>query len=106
MGSVAGTKYNARHFSASNDYQIQEQNWFEVVVDGYSDLTFLTHSANLPEISNEALEIPHGNSSAFQAGKRTYSQNQFTILDAIRKDAEAQLLSWQALFLQWPSLPI
>lgn len=97
MASVPGIKYNAKHFSASNDYQIQEQNWFEVTVDGYPDLTFLTHSANLPEISNEAVEIPHGNSSAWQAGKRSYSQNQFTILDAIRKDIEAQLLEWQAL---------
>lgn len=88
--------YNARHISTSSDYQIQETQWFEIVVEGIEDLTFLVQSCSLPDSSNSAVAVPYGNSTAYVAGKREYNTNTFTFMDAIKADIEGQLLQWQS----------
>ena len=93
---ASGRKFNARHLGSTKNYQVQEQMWFEVTIEGMDeDLVFLTQSCSLPEASNTGIEIPHGNSSAYVAGKREYSTNQFTFLDAMVFDTEAKIKAWQ-----------
>lgn len=89
-------KYNASHLSSTKNYQPQETQWFEISIGGTtSDLTFLVRSCSLPEASNNAIDVPYGNSTAKVAGKREYGESTFVFTDAIVADIEKQLLSWQ-----------
>lgn len=93
---MSGRKFNARHLGSSKNYQVQETNWYEVVIGGMSeDLTFLTQSCTLPEISNPAVEIGFGNSTAKVAGKREYGSGNFSFMDAMVADVEKQIFDWQ-----------
>ena len=93
---MAGRKFNAKHLGNSKKYQVQESCWYEVVIGGLSqDLTFLTQSCTLPEVSNPAIEVGYGNSTAKVAGKREYGAGNFVFMDAMVADIEKQLVEWQ-----------
>lgn len=89
------TMYNAQHLSASNDYQVQETNWYEVVIADNPKLTYLTQSCTLPESSNNPIEVPFGNSVAKVAGRREFGQGNIVFMDAMKVDVEKTLLKWQ-----------
>ena len=96
MASDTGRKFNAAHLGTTKNYQVQETPWYEVVIGGTkSDLTFLTQSATLPEISNPVVEVGYGNSTAKVAGKREYADGSFVFMDAMVADIEQQILDWQ-----------
>lgn len=88
-------KFNAQHLGSTKNYQIQQTNWYEIVIPGMNDLTFLTQSATLPELSNPVIEVPYGNSTAKVAGKRDIGSGSFSFMDAMVADAEKQLIKWQ-----------
>lgn len=93
---MAGRKFNAKHLGNSKRYQVQETCWYEIVIGGLSqDLTFLTQSCSLPEVSNPAIEVGYGNSTAKVAGKREYGSGNFVFMDAMVADIESQLVNWQ-----------
>lgn len=93
---MAGRKFNARHLGNSKDFQVQQTNWYEVVIGGLGDdLTFLTQSCTLPEVSNPAIEVGFGNSTAKVAGKREYGSGNFVFMDAMVADIEKQISDWQ-----------
>lgn len=92
---MANRKFNAAHLG-TNKYQVQETNWYEIVITGLSqDLTFLTQSCTLPELSNPVVEVPYGNSTAKVAGKRDIADSTFEFMDAMQADVEKILLDWQ-----------
>lgn len=93
---MSGRKFNAKHLGNSKRYQVQETCWYEIVIGGLSqDLTFLTQSCSLPEVSNPAIEVGFGNSTAKVAGKREYGAGNFVFMDAMVADIEKQLVEWQ-----------
>lgn len=94
--SNTSRKYNASHLSSNRNYQVQETPWYEITIGGTtSDLTFLVQSCTLPEISNPAIDVGFGNSTAKVAGKREYGEGSFVFMDAIIADIEKQLIKWQ-----------
>ena len=93
---AGGRKFNANHLGSTKNYQIQQTNWYEIVLGDLStDLTFLVQSCSLPELGNPAIEIGYGNSTAKVAGKRELGSGSFTFMDAIVADTEKILTSWQ-----------
>lgn len=102
MADVVSRKYNADHLSSNNLYQVQQTNWFEIFISstlsgsGFKDgLFFLVNSCNLPEISNPAIDLPYGNSTAKVAGKNEYGDNTVSFMDAIQLDVENEMRIWQ-----------
>lgn len=89
-------KYDAMHLSSNRNYQLQQTNWYEIAIGGMSqDITFIVQSCTLPEVSNPAIDVGFGNSTAKIAGKREYGSGSFVFMDAIMVDIEQQLLDWQ-----------
>lgn len=97
-------KYNANHLSADDRYQIQETSWYEIKIllekddsidTPVEDLTFVVQSVTLPEISNPAIDVGYGNSTAKLPGKREHGESSFTFMDAMTIDVEAVILGWQ-----------
>ena len=88
--------FDARHLSSNKNYQVQMTNWYEVQIGGFGDeISLLTQSVDLPEISTPVVELPFGNSRAKVAGQADYSDSSITIMDAITVDVEKKLLDWQ-----------
>ena len=95
--ATTGRKFNAAHLGSNRNYQVQQTNWYEIVIGGLSeDLTFLTQSCTLPELSNPVIEVPFGNSTAKIAGKRDIGSGSFVFMDAMVADIEKQIVDWQS----------
>lgn len=94
MGTVRA--FDARHLSSQKQYQVQMSNWFEVQISGIPEsIVMLNTGINLPERSNDAIELPFGNSKAKVAGQATFGEGTFTVMDAITLDTEREVEKWQ-----------
>lgn len=86
---------SAAHYNASRRFEPQRLYNFEVSIAGLSDdITLAVSSFTMPKVGTGEIELPHGNTSVFVAGKPTYEAGSFVINDAIGADIEAQLLIW------------
>lgn len=89
-------QFDARHLSSQKEYQVQLSNWFEIQIDGISEsLCVLANTINLPERSNPAIEVSFGNSKAKIAGMVEFADASMTVMDAIVKDTQLEIQSWQ-----------
>jgi hypothetical protein len=93
----------------TKNYEVQRANHFEVSIDLASvvdltgakmtavnnDLTLMVETFPLPQIANEPIEISYGNRKVKVAGAATYEGGELTIRDAITKDTEKLVNTWQ-----------
>lgn len=88
--------FDARHLSSNKNYQVQMTNWYEIQIGGLGDeISLLTQSCNLPDISTPVVELPFGNSKAKVAGQIEYADGSVSFMDAITVDLEKKLTDWQ-----------
>lgn len=85
------------HMANAREYEVQRTNNFEVqIVDvGGDTLTFAVESTNIPNISNPAIEIPHGNAKIKVAGPVEYEDLTIEVKDFIIADTEKIINDWQ-----------
>lgn len=84
------------HLSNNRHFEVQRTNNFEVIFEGLSeDITLSVASQNLPNISNETVELPYGNSKVKVAGQGSFDDVSLVVNDYIEADIEAQLWAWR-----------
>ena len=84
------------HLSNNRHYEVQRTNNFEVVFEGLSEeVTLSVASCSLPNVSNEPLEISHGNSKVKVAGQANFDDVSLVVNDMIIADIEKQLYAWR-----------
>lgn len=87
--------YNANAFGAANTYTVHLQQWFHINVQGIPELEFAVQSLPLPTEGNEAVEVHHGNSKAYQAGKASFEGGSFTFADMMGLNVAEKLNEWR-----------
>lgn len=84
------------HLSNTRRYEVQRTNNFEVVFEGLSeDVTLAVASSSMPNITNEPIEISHGNSKVKVAGQANFEDISLVVNDFIVADIEMQLYEWR-----------
>lgn len=84
------------HLSNNRKFEIQRTNNFEVVFEGMSDdITLSVASCSLPNISNDPIELPFGNSKVKVAGQAQFEDVSLVVNDYIVADIEQQLWAWR-----------
>jgi len=80
-----------------SNYEPQRLNNFELNIDGIADyeaFKLSVHSAAIPEISVDPIEIPYGNTRVKVAGAVTYNDVSVVVNDWIGKDIEKVITMW------------
>lgn len=84
------------HMSNVKTYEIQRNNHFEVILDGFGDeFTLSVESCPLPTVSNDPIELSYGNSKVKVAGQATFEDIEIVVKDAIGADIEYKLWEWR-----------
>lgn len=84
------------HLSNDRHFEVQRTNNFEVVFEGLSeDVTLSVASCSLPNISNDPIELPYGNSKVKVAGQGNFDDISLVVNDYIVADLEKQLWAWR-----------
>lgn len=90
---------NAGFMSVASTYEVQRTNNFRIIFDGTIDpnayIELACTSTGLPTISNEPIELAHGNSSVKVAGKASVDDISVTVKDFIESDIEKILWDWR-----------
>ena len=117
---MPNNNFGAQHISDNPTlYEPQRSNNFTFVVSdidnilraapsGYSEnnrnipnaqsvMYYSVTSVSVPHFSQQAINIPRGNSSIKVAGKPTFTDGSLIINDFIGADAKSVLMAWQAL---------
>ena len=94
---------SAMHLSNNRRYEIQRVFNFDVTISGLGDdVTLNVIRCNLPEISTPAIEVPHGNTNAYFAGRVQWGTSEIVVRDTIGADIEAQLNAWRRMvYNEW-----
>lgn len=90
------------HLSANRRYEPQRTNNFQVTIFGLpggagaaKELTMAVSTFQKPNITNEAIEVPHGNSKVKFAGKTEFTGAEtLEVIDYIGADIERIVVDW------------
>lgn len=85
------------HLSNNKTYEIQRTNHFEVQIAGLAggeELTMVVESFGMPNYSNSAIELAHGNTRVKVAGQTTFEDSELVVKDAIGADTEKTVNDW------------
>ena len=78
------------------NFEPQRTNHFEVLIDGLDGLTLAVNTFSLPNITNDPIEIAHGNSRRKYAGQAAFGGSEtLEVTDYIGLDIEGQVNSWR-----------
>jgi len=92
------TVWNAMHLVSSRRFEPQRVYNFEVEISGLSqDVRLSVVSFPLPKINTGEIELAHGNTSVWVAGKATFEPGDLVVRDAIGADIEEQLNNWRRM---------
>ena len=84
---------------ASQGFEVQRTNNFEIQIDNVSNsriLTLAVVSAFLPTESNEVISLNYGNTTITVAGKTNFNNSgSLTIRDLVQQDVEQMLDDWR-----------
>ena len=93
------SKFNASFMSTNTKYEVQRTNNFRFIAptaidpDGLIELA--CESTGLPTISNDPIELSHGNSKVKVAGQATVDDVSVVVKDFITPDIEKLLWQWR-----------
>lgn len=94
---------NPMHMSNNKAYEPQRTNNFEITIynlpggpSAVRTLTLAVADFNPPNITNDPIELPHGNSRVKFAGQTTYGgADSLSVIDFIGLDVEKIVNNWQ-----------
>lgn len=90
---------NAGFMSVASTYEVQRTNNFRIVFDSTIDpsgmIELACDSTGLPTISNDPIELAHGNSKVKVAGQANVDDISVTVKDFIEPDIEQILWKWR-----------
>jgi hypothetical protein len=82
----------------ANKYKFEPQrtNHFEILIDGLEGLTLAVNTFSLPNITNDPIEIAHGNSRRKYAGQTAFGGSEtLEVTDYIGLDVEGMVNTWR-----------
>lgn len=85
---------------ASEGWEIQRRNNFEISISGVGDqerlLTLAVVGGSLPSEGNQVINVQYGNTEVKVAGTYTIQAGSLSVRDLVQKDMEAIIDAWRA----------